>query len=106
MHGEAYNNASFEAGGDGKSTSGPPIPMELESGCAEYDIFNDNPGGGSMISGCAGWDTPDGSLGGCSVVSGCAGSEMLSDNPGGGSMTRASVVTTGLGPGFGPTIGP
>ena len=87
MPGEAYNNAIFEAGGDGKSASGPPIPVELESGCAGCDTPDDSPGGGSRISGCAGL-------------------EMPSDNPGGGSMTNTSVVATGLGPGIGPAMGP
>ena len=87
MPGEAYNNAIFEAGGDGKSAAGPPMSVELGSGCAGCDTPDDNPGGGSMISGCA-------------------GHEILSGNPGGGSMTITSVVATGLGPGIGPTMGP
>ena len=87
MPGGAYNNAIFEAGGYGKSASGPPIPVELESGCA-------------------GWGTPDDSPGRCSMISGCAGYEMPSNNPGGGSMTNTSAVATGLGPGIGPAMGP
>ena len=64
MPGEAHNNAIFEACGDGKSASVPPIPLELESGCAGWDTPEDSPGGGSMISG---W----------------AGHEMSPENPGG-----------------------
>ena len=91
MPDEAYSNAIFEADGDGMSASGPPVPVELESGCAGCDTPDDSPGGGSMISGCAGYDLP-------------------SDNPGGGSMTDASVVATRFMPVKGtvlrPRVGP
>ena len=88
MPGGAYINAIFEAGGDGKSASGPLIPLEPESGCAGCDTPDDSPGGGSMISGCAGYELPSG-------------------RPGGGSVTSAPpVVATGLGPLVGPTMGP
>ena len=73
MPAEAHSNALSEADGDGMSASGPPVPVELESGCAGKDTPADNPGGGSMIAGCAGCDTPDNGSSGCFVVSGCAG---------------------------------
>ena len=82
MPDETYNNAIFEASGDGRSASGPPVSVELESGCAGCDTPADSPGGGSMVFGCA-------------------GSGMPSDRPGGGSTINALVVTTGVGSGLG-----
>ena len=72
MPDEAYSIAIFEADGDGMSASGPPVPVELESGCAGKDTPAESPGGSSTIVGCAGCDTPDNGSCGCSMVSGCA----------------------------------